>query len=35
MATQAPLLAWNPDLQATQNDELRHEAQLDEQVKHF
>jgi len=35
VATQTPLLTWNPDLQATQKDELRHEAQLDEQLKHF
>jgi hypothetical protein len=35
VATQTPLLTWNPDLHATQKDELRHEAQLDEQLKHF
>jgi hypothetical protein len=35
VATQAPLVAWNPDWQLMQKPALKQEAQLAEQVRHF
>ncbi len=35
VATQAPLVAWNPDWQVMQKLALKQEAQLAEQVRHF
>ena len=35
VATQAPLVAWNPVEQVTQNDALKQATQFAEQARHF